>query len=96
MPNLETEEEEAERIAKTSALNKFNNKINNFDEMFKNKEDEFNEIFKDKEKKLSTKLNKLNNDVKKLKNYIEENNNEKIVIKKQVKVKQVMVKYLMY
>ena len=34
MPDLETEEEAAERIA----LNKFSNKINNFDEMFKNKE----------------------------------------------------------
>ena len=42
MPDLETEEDAAERIAKTSALNKFKDKINNFDEMFKNKEDEFN------------------------------------------------------
>ena len=54
MSDLETEGEAVERIAKTSALNKFKNKINNFDKMFKNKEN-----------KLSTKLNKLNNDVKK-------------------------------
>ena len=70
MPDLETEEETAERIAKTSALNKFKDKVDNFDEMFSNKEDEFNKMFKDKENEISTKLNKLNNDVKKLKNYI--------------------------
>ena len=40
MPDLETEEEAAERIAKAS-------------EMFKNKEDEFNKRFKDKENELS-------------------------------------------
>ena len=65
MPDLETEEE---------ALNKFSDKINNFDEMFKNKENEFNRRFKDKENELSTKLNKLNNDVKKINNYNKENN----------------------
>ena len=64
MPDLETEQEAAERIVKTSALNKFSDKINNFDEMFKNKENEFNKRFKDKENESSTKLNKLNNDVK--------------------------------
>ena len=59
MPDLETEEE----AAKTNILNKFSNKINNFDEMVKNK---LNNDAK--------KLNKLNNDVKKLRNYVEENN----------------------
>ena len=58
MPDLETEEEAAERIAKTSALNKFENnievRISNLDKIVKNKENEF-----------STKLNKLNNDAKK-------------------------------
>ena len=72
MPDLETEDEVAERIAKTS------DKINNFDEMFKNKEDEFNKKFKDKENELSTKLNKLNNDVKKINDYIKESNDKKI------------------
>ena len=57
MPDLETEEE----VAKTNMLNKFNNKINNFDEMVKNK---LNNDAK--------KINKLNNDVKKLRNYVEE------------------------
>ena len=77
MPDLETEEQAAERIAKTSVLNKFNDKINKFDEMFKNKENEFNTGFKDKENELSTKLNKLNNDVKKINNYIKESNVKK-------------------
>ena len=58
MPDLETEEEAAERIVKTNALNKFKNNIevemSNLDKIVKNKENEF-----------STKLNKLNNDVKK-------------------------------
>ena len=67
MPDLETEEE-----AKRGALNKFKDKIDNFDEIFKNKEDEFNKTFKDKENK----LNKLKINFKKIKNYIEENNNK--------------------
>ena len=57
MPDLETEEEASERIL-TNALDKFKNNIeiemNNLDKIFKNKENEF-----------STKLNKINNDVKK-------------------------------
>ena len=57
MPDLEIEEE----AAKTNILNKFSNKINNFDEMVRNKEDEFDKMFKDKENR----LNKLNNNVKK-------------------------------
>ena len=57
MPDLETEEEAEERISK-NALDKFKNNIeiemNNLDKIVKNKENEF-----------STKLSKLNNDVKK-------------------------------
>ena len=56
-PDLETEEEAVERIS-TNALDKFKNNIeiemNNLDKIVKNKENEF-----------STKLSKLNNDVKK-------------------------------
>ena len=48
MPDLETEEAE-----KTNILNKFSNKINNFDEIVKNKEDEFDKMFKDKENRLN-------------------------------------------
>ena len=55
MPDLETEEEAAERISK-NALDKFKNNLeiemNNSDKIVKNKENEF-----------STKLNKLDNDV---------------------------------
>ena len=40
MPDLETEEEAAERIA-----------LNKFDEIVRNKESEFNKSFKDKENK---------------------------------------------
>ena len=61
-PDLETEEE----AAKTNILIK----INNFDEIVRNKEDKFDKMFKDKENR----LNKLNNNVKKIKNYIKENN----------------------
>ena len=50
MPDFETEEEAPERIAKTGALNKFKDKIDNFDEMFRNKGDEFNKTFKYKKK----------------------------------------------
>ena len=76
MPDLETEEEASKRIAKTGALNKFKDKIDNFDEMFRNKEDKFNKTFKDKENR----LNELNNNVKKIKNYIEKNNKKIFVI----------------
>ena len=40
--------------------------------MVRNKEDEIDKAFKDKENK----LNKLNNNVKKLRNYVEENNDK--------------------
>ena len=70
IPDLESEEA-AERIAKTSddkvfdVLNKFENnmenKMSNLDEMVTSKENEWN-----------TKLNKLNNDTKKIDNYIKE------------------------
>ena len=76
VPDLETEEEAAERIAKTSddkvfdVLNKFKNnmenKMSNLDKMITSKENEWN-----------TKLNKLNNDAKKIDNYIKKNNDTK-------------------
>ena len=63
MPDLETEEEATERMVKISALNKFKNnmenKMSDLDKMVTSKEDEWN-----------TKLNKLNNDAKKIDNYI--------------------------
>ena len=89
MPDLETEEEAADRIAKTSddkvfdVLNKFKNnmenKMNNLDKMVTSKENEWN-----------TKLNKLNNDAKKIDNYIRKNNDVKkeldIVVKERNKL----------
>ena len=53
MSDLETEEE--------AALNRFKDKIDNFNEIFRDKENEYNEMFKDKENR----LNKLNNNIKK-------------------------------
>ena len=53
MSDLETEEE--------AELNKFKDKIDNFNEIFRDKENEYNEMFKDKENR----LNKLNNNIKK-------------------------------
>ena len=84
MPDLETEEEVAERIAKTSALNKFKNnmevEMSNLDKIVKNKENEF-----------STKLNKLNDDVKKIDKYIKENNDK--IIKKEKEYNEMFLKY---
>ena len=83
MPDLETEEEAAERIS-TNALNKFKNNIeiemSNLDKIVKNKENE-----------LSTKLNKLNDDVKKIDNYIKENNDK--IIKKEKEYNEIFLKY---
>ena len=46
--------------------------LNKFKEMVRNKEDEIDKAFKDKENK----ENKLNNSVKKLRNFVEENNDK--------------------
>ena len=46
--------------------------LNKFKEMFRNKEDEINKTFEDEENR----LNKLNNNVKKIKDCIKENNNK--------------------
>ena len=45
--------------------------LNKFKEMVRNKEDEFNKTFEDKENR----LNKLNNNVKKIKDYIKKKKN---------------------
>ena len=83
IPDLETEEEAAERIS-TNALDKFKNNIeidmNNLDKIVKNKENEF-----------SAKLNKLNNDAKKIDNYIKENNDK--IIKKEKEYNELFLKY---
>ena len=83
MPDLETEEEAAERIAKTSGNDKVFNilrKINNTNV----KIDNLDEMATDKLNKWSLKLNKLNNDIEKLDNYIKENNDKKISTEKEL------------
>ena len=84
MPDLETEEEATERIAKTSLLNKFKNNIevemSNLNKIVSNKENEF-----------SIKSNKLNNNVKKIDNYIKENNDK--IIKKEKEYNEIFTKY---
>ena len=78
MPNLETEEEAVERIAKTSDNDKVFDALNKFKNNMEIKMSNLAKIVADKENKWSAKLNKLNNDGKKLDNYIKENNDKKI------------------
>ena len=74
--------EEFRNELKEDKLNKFVKSteeeatLNKFKEIIRNKEDEIDKAFKDKENK----LNKLNNNVTKLRNYVEENN-DKIINK---------------
>ena len=63
-----------------ATLNKFKDKIDNFDEIVENKKDTIDKGFQDKENR----LNKLNDNVKKIKSYIKENNNKIIVIKNEL------------
>ena len=81
MPDLETEEEAAERIAKTSGNYKVFDLLDKVKNM-KVKMSNLDKIVTDKENKWNTKLDKLNNDVKKLDNYIKENNDKKLIQKK--------------
>ena len=74
MPDLETEEEAAKRIAKTSGNNKVFDILNKVKNM-KVKISNLDKMFMDKENKWSTMEH---NDVKKLDNYIKENNDKKI------------------
>ena len=88
MPDLETEEEAAERIAKkeskTSDGDKVFDVLNKFNDKMENDMRNLDKMVTDKENKWSTKLNKLNIDVKKLDNYIKENNDKKINTEKKL------------
>ena len=79
MPDLETEEKAAERIAKTSSNDKVFNVLNKFRNNVESEMSNLDEMVTNKESKWSSKLNKLNNNVKKLENYIKENNDKKII-----------------
>ena len=92
MPDLETEEEAAERIAKKESKTSNDNDddkvfdvLNKFNDKMENDMPHLDKMVTDKENKWSTKLNKLNNDVKKLDNYVKENNNKKINTEKKIR-----------
>ena len=82
MPDLETEEEAAERIL-INSLNKSKDNVkiemSSLDKIVKNKENEF-----------STKLNKTKNDIKKIDNYIKENNDKNF--KKEKEYNEILLK----
>ena len=86
MPDLETEEEAAERIAKTSHDDKVFNVLNKFKNNIESEMSNLDKMVTDKGNKWRTKLNKLNNDVKKLDNYIKENNDKKINMRKKLEI----------
>ena len=69
MPDLETEEA-AERTEKTSGNDKVFNVLNKFKNNIESEMSNLDKMVIDKQNKWSTKLNKLNNDVEKLDNYI--------------------------
>ena len=85
MPDLETREEAAERIAKTSGNYKVFDLLDKVKNM-KVKMSNLDKMVMDKESKWNTKLNKLNNDVKKLDNYIKENNDKKFNTEKKLEI----------
>ena len=79
MLDLETGEEAAERIAKTCDDDKVFNVLNEFKNNIESEMSNLDKVVTGKENKWSTKFNKLNNDVKKLENYIKENNDKKSI-----------------
>ena len=81
MPGLETEE----RIVKTSD-NKVFDVLNKFKNIIEVEMSNLDKIVTSKENKWNTKLNKLNNDVKKFDNYIKENNYKKINMEKKLDI----------
>ena len=85
MSDLETEEEAEESIAKTSDNDKVFGVLNKFENNMKVEISNLDKMVMDKENNWSTKLNKLNNDVKKLDNYIKENNDKKINTEKKIR-----------
>ena len=84
MPDLETAEEAAERIAKKESKTSDNDKVFDVLNKFKNNMEvevgNLDKMFTDKENKWNTKLNKLNND------YIKENNDKKINTEKKLDI----------
>ena len=91
MPDLETEEETAERIAKKETKtsddddDKVFDVLNKFNDKMENDMRNLDKMVTDKENERSTKLNELNNDFKKLDNYIKEHNDKKINTEKKIR-----------
>ena len=83
MPDLETEEDAAKRIADHYD---YLGKINKFKKSMENNMDNFNEMFKHKENKIYDKLNKLGNKIEKMNNYIKENNDKKVDMENKLNV----------
>ena len=79
MSDLETEEK-----AKTSDGDKVLNVLNKLKNNIESEMSHLDKMVMGKKNKWSTKLNKLNNDVKKLDNYIKKNNDKKINIEKKL------------
>ena len=86
MPDLETEEKAAERIAKTSDDDKVFNVLNKFRNNIESETSNLDKMVTNTENKWNSKLNKLNNDVKKLDNYIKANNDKKINTEKELEI----------
>ena len=86
MPNLENEVEAAEIIVKISHDDKVFNVLNKFKNNIESEMSNLDKMVTDEENKWSTKLNKLNNDVKKLDSYIKENNVKKINKEKKLEI----------
>ena len=97
MPDLETEEEAAERIARKESKtsdddddddddDKVFDILNKLNDKMENDMHNLDKMVTDKGNKWSTKLNKLNNDVKKLDNYIKGNNDKKINTEKKLDI----------
>ena len=74
MPDLETKDDAAKRIADHYD---YLDKINKFKNGMENNMDNFDEKFKHKENKIYNKLNKLGNEIEKINNFIKENNDKK-------------------
>ena len=83
MPDLETEEDAAKRIADHYD---YLNKINKFKNSMENNMDNFDEKFKHEENKTYVKLNRLGNKIEKIINYIKENNDKKVDMENKLNV----------
>ena len=79
MPDFETEEDAAKRIANYYG---YLDKINKFKNSMENNMDNFDEKFKHEENKIYDKLNRLGKKIEKVNDYIKENNDKKVDVGK--------------